>query len=83
LYQAGKHQEALKLHQIAATAESFSKAGIANTKFAASVTSAKYAGVEDADEKLRPRRPYEAPSEEVKAGIRRKMEEMIRIEESL
>ncbi|SMR42255.1 unnamed protein product [Zymoseptoria tritici ST99CH_1E4] len=83
LYQSGQLEEALRLHRIAAMAESFSKAGIANTKFAASVTSARNAGVEGAEEKLAPRRPYEAPSEAVKKDIRAKMEEMIGIEESL
>lgn len=83
LYKSGKLDEALKLHQIAAQAESFSKAGIANTKFAASVTSAKYAGIEDAERKLLPRRPYEGPAEKVKEDIRAKMAEMIKIEESL
>jgi 2-keto-3-deoxy-L-rhamnonate aldolase len=39
--------------------------------------------VEGAEEKLAPRRPYEGPSEGVKEGIRKKMEEMIKIEESL
>lgn len=83
LYKSGKPDEAMKLHRIAAIAESFSKAGIANTKFAASVTSAKSAGIEDAEKKLQPRRPYEQASEAVKADIRKKMEEMIKIEESL
>ncbi|KAK4507341.1 hypothetical protein PRZ48_001076 [Zasmidium cellare] len=82
-YKSGQIEEAIKLHQIAAHAESFSKAGIANTKFAASVTSAKYAGIEDAEKKLLPRRPYEGPSEKVRNDIRGKMAEMIKIEESL
>lgn len=83
LYKQGKHEEAMRLHRIAATAESFSKAGIANTKFAASVTSARSAGIEDAETKLQPRRPYEPPSEAVKKDIRAKMEEMVKIEDSL
>ena len=83
MYKSGKHDEALKLHRIAAHCESFSKAGIANTKFAASVTSAKSAGIENAEVKLQPRRPYEQPSEAVKKDIRAKMEEMIKIEDSL
>lgn len=83
LYKSGKQDEAMKLHRIAAMAESFSKAGIANTKFAASVTSARSAGIENAEVKLQPRRPYEQPSEAVKKDIRAKMEEMIKIEDSL
>ncbi|TKA66556.1 putative 4-hydroxy-2-oxoglutarate aldolase, mitochondrial [Friedmanniomyces simplex] len=83
LYREGKHEEAMKMHRVAALAESLSKSGIANTKFAASLTSARSAGVEGAEEKLRPRRPYEAPSAEVKEGIRGKMKEMMGIEESL
>ncbi|KAK4634642.1 Putative 4-hydroxy-2-oxoglutarate aldolase, mitochondrial [Fulvia fulva] len=83
LYKQGKHEEALKLHGIAANAESFSKAGIANTKFAVSVTTARSAGIEDAEAKLVPRRPYEPPTDAVKKDIRAKMEEMIKIEDSL
>ncbi|EME88892.1 uncharacterized protein MYCFIDRAFT_29231 [Pseudocercospora fijiensis CIRAD86] len=83
LYKSGKTDEALKLHRIAAIAESFSKAGIANTKYAASLTSAQYAGIEGATEKLRPRRPYEEPSEAVKKDIQSKIVEMVKIEESL
>ncbi|CZT16999.1 probable Putative 4-hydroxy-2-oxoglutarate aldolase, mitochondrial [Ramularia collo-cygni] len=83
LYKQGKTDEALKWHQIAAVAESFSKAGIANTKYAASITSAKSAGIEGAEAKLSPRRPYEPPTEAVKKDIQSKMVEMIEIENSL
>lgn len=83
LYAQGKHEEAMKLHRVAALAESLSKSGIANTKYAASLTSAKRAGIADAERKLRPRRPYEPPSEETKKGIQAKMEEMVKIEASL
>lgn len=83
LFGEGKHAEALKLHQTAAMAESLSKSGIANTKYAAAITSAKAAGIEGAEEKLRPRRPYEPVSEEGKKGIRGLMEEMVKIEDSL
>ncbi|EMC94737.1 hypothetical protein BAUCODRAFT_558779 [Baudoinia panamericana UAMH 10762] len=83
LYTQGKHQEAMKMHRVAALAESLTKAGIASTKFAASLTSAKSAGIEGAEEKLRPRRPYDPPSEEGKREIRAGMEEMMRIESSL
>ena len=83
LYSEGKHDEAMKLHRKAALAESLSKSGIANTKYAASLTSAKSAGIEGAEEKLKPRRPYEAPSEAAKKDIREKMAEMMKIEDSL
>ncbi|KAK4545477.1 hypothetical protein LTR36_002827 [Oleoguttula mirabilis] len=83
LYSQGKHAEAMKIHRKAALAESLSKSGIANTKYAASLTSAKSAGIEGAEEKLRPRRPYEQPSEATKKDIRGKMEEVMKIEDSL
>lgn len=83
LYTAGKHEEAMKMHRVAAIAESLSKSGIANTKYGTSLTSAKNAGIEDAEAKLAPRRPYEAPGEEAKKEIRSKMEEMMKIEASL
>lgn len=83
LYVQGKHEEAMKLHRIAALAETLSKSGIANTKYAASLTSAKSAGIAEAEKKLQPRRPYESPSEETKKGIQAKMEEMVKIEASL
>lgn len=70
----GKHQEALRLQQILALAESPTKAGIANTKYAAAFFTAPRAGVEDAARLLRPRRPYEEPSEATKKSIRRVME---------
>ena len=45
LWQQGKTQEALKLHQQAALAERACKGGIAGTKYAAALTSAKTAGI--------------------------------------
>ncbi|KAI6800267.1 aldolase [Hortaea werneckii] len=79
LYVSGKHAEALKLHRSAALVEGVtSKGAIAFTKFATSITSAKSAGVEGAEEKLRPRRPYEPPSEADKEAIRQKMQELIK-----
>lgn len=83
LYTEGKHEEAMKMHQKAALAESHCKAGIATTKYAASTTSAKAAGIEDAEEKMRPRRPYEEPTEEAKKTIRAGIEEVAEIESSL
>ncbi|KAK3647681.1 hypothetical protein LTR56_007910 [Elasticomyces elasticus] len=83
LYKEGKHEDAMKIHRVAALAESLSKSGIANTKYAASLTSAKSAGIEGAGEKLRPRRPYEPPGAEAKKDIEAKMQEMMKIEASL
>ncbi|PPJ59825.1 hypothetical protein CBER1_10637 [Cercospora berteroae] len=83
LWTSGKTEEALRIHRIAGRAENFSKAGIANTKYAVSLTSAKYAGIEGAEEKLKPRKPYEEPSDSTKADIRKIIEEMVKFEESL
>jgi 4-hydroxy-2-oxoglutarate aldolase len=83
LYTEGKVEAAMELHRKAAMAESLSKSGIANTKFAASLTSARYAGIDGAQEKLQPRRPYEPPTEGEKEGIRKKMSEIIGVEEGL
>lgn len=83
LWTSGKRDEAMKLHQMAALAESPCKAGIASTKYAAAIHSAKAAGIEDAEEKLRPRAPYEPPSEAVMKQIREVMREVAAIEEGL
>jgi len=83
LYTQGKHDEAMKIHRTAALAESCCKAGIANVKYAATLTSAKSAGVENAEEKMRPRRPYEPASEQVKKDVRQSLEEIMKIEASL
>ena len=83
LYKAGKVEEALKLHRMAALAESPCKSGIATTKYAAAIFSAKAAGIEGAEEKLRPRRPYEPPTEAAMQNVRKTMEQVAAIEESL
>lgn len=83
LYKEGKVDEALKLHRVAALAESPCKAGIAPTKFAAAIHTARAAGIEGAEEKLWPRHPYEPPTEAVKANIRSVMAEMGAIEDAL
>jgi 4-hydroxy-2-oxoglutarate aldolase len=79
----GKTEEALKLHQKAAIAESPCKAGIASTKYAAAVYTAAAAGIDDAEVKLRPRAPYLPPSKEVQQNIRRLMDELAEYERSL
>lgn len=83
LYKAGKVDEALKLHRIAALAESPCKAGISSTKYAASQNAAKAAGIEDAEEKLKPRTPYLPAPEAVKATINEVMKDIAGIEASL
>jgi 4-hydroxy-2-oxoglutarate aldolase len=70
LYKAGHYKEALKLHQQAALAENPVKAGIAAVKYGVSLFSAKAAGIENAEELLQPRRPYEALSDAVKKKIK-------------
>lgn len=83
LYTSGKTREALKLHQMAAQAESPCKAGIAATKYASSIFSANAAGIENAEGLLQPRRPYEAPSEAAKKTIREAMASLNDYESSL
>jgi 4-hydroxy-2-oxoglutarate aldolase len=83
LYTTGKTQEALDLHRKAALAESPIKAGIAPTKYAVSQYSAVEAGIESAELKLLPRRPYAPVGEEVKRSIEGAMEDLAEIENSL
>ena len=83
LYVTGRREEALQLQQKAALAEGYCKSGIASTKFAAGCFSAKMAGIERAEELLRPRRPYEEPDMNLKAKIRDGLKEVAAIEESL
>ncbi|KAK2595377.1 hypothetical protein QQS21_006913 [Conoideocrella luteorostrata] len=70
LYKAGDLQEAMRLQQLAALAESPCKGGIAATKFAAAYYSAKLAGIENAEAKFRPRHPYEEATEAVKKSVK-------------
>lgn len=83
LYKQGSVDEALALHRKAALAESPCKNGIAATKFAAAISSATRAGVEDAELKFQPRTPYEEAGEAVKANVRKIMAEIIAIENTL
>ncbi len=83
LYMQGKHEEALKLHRVAAHAEVIGKSGIANTKYGASLTSARAAGIEGAEAKLAPRKPYEPLTEEQKKAVLKRIEETMKIEKSL
>ncbi|EXJ80310.1 hypothetical protein A1O1_08452 [Capronia coronata CBS 617.96] len=84
LWTAGKHDQALALQRMAAHAESPTKAGIATTKYAASQYSAKKAGIQgDLEALLRPRRPYEEPSEVVMKKIRDVMAPLDEVERTL
>ncbi|KAK4232532.1 hypothetical protein QBC38DRAFT_3348 [Podospora fimiseda] len=74
LYQKGERQKALELHQKAALAEQVLKAGgISATKYAASLFTARMAGIEGAEEKMWPRRPYIPVGEEMKKAIRERL----------
>jgi dihydrodipicolinate synthase/N-acetylneuraminate lyase len=83
LYQEGKHKEALDLHRKAALAESPVKAGIASVKYAVSQYSAVAAGIEDAEAKLAPRKPYLPVADAAKANIKKMMGAVAEIEKSL
>jgi len=84
LWKAGKHDQALALHRIAAHAESPTKAGIATTKYAVSQFSAKAAGIPgDLELLLRPRQPYEEPAAAVKKKIVEVMKPLEEVEATL
>lgn len=73
LWQSGNQVEAKRLQKIAALAESPTKAGIANTKYAAAEFLASKAGIKNAVQLLRPRRPYSGPTEAAMTKIRQAM----------
>ena len=83
LYKEGKVEDALQLHQKAALAETPCKAGIASTKYAASVFAARKAGIDGSEEKLQPRHPYLPVTDEVKKKIHIVMADLAKIEDSL
>lgn len=83
LYKEGKIEEALELHKKAALAEQPCKAGISAVKYAASLNTAKIAGIEGATEKLKPRRPYIEPSDAEKKNIEEQTSPLVNIEASL
>lgn len=70
LYKAGKIDEALELHKVAALAENPCKAGIASVKYAVSIQSAVAAGIQRPGEKLKPRKPYVEATEAGKKTVR-------------
>lgn len=83
LYTQGKYAEALELHQKAALAEQAVKGDIAATKYAAALHSARYAGIEAAEPKFKPRSPYVEPKDAQKEAIRKALAEMGKIEDGL
>ena len=83
LYEEGRKNEALALHQKAALAEQSIKAGIGATKYAAAIHSAADAGIVDAVSKLRPRRPYLEPNSAMKENVKATMAKVAEIERSL
>lgn len=83
LYQKGQLQDALKLQQKAALAESPIKSGISSTKHAVATYSALAAGISNTQNKLRPRHPYEPVGEPAKKAISENMAEVAAIEKSL
>jgi 4-hydroxy-2-oxoglutarate aldolase len=82
LWTSGQCEQAFRLQQMAALAESPTKAGIANTKYAAAIGTARKAGVENAVALARPRRPYVEPSDLDKNSIRKAVTSLAGSEES-
>ncbi|KAF2446563.1 dihydrodipicolinate synthetase [Karstenula rhodostoma CBS 690.94] len=83
LYQQGRNDEALALHQKAALAEQPIKAGIAATKYATAIHSARYAGIDNAVALLKPRKPYFEPAAPIKEKVKSTMAEVAKIEQGL
>lgn len=85
LWKEGRSAEALGLHRTAALAERVCKSGIAGTKFAAALVSARAAGLgeEEAVRALGPRRPYEPLGEREREGVRGLLAEVRAVEEGL
>lgn len=80
LYVSGKVTEAIELQKQAALAESPCKSGIASTKYATAIYTATLAGIDGAEEKLKPRTPYEEPAEGAKKVVRNLMDGMAKVE---
>lgn len=83
LYQQGRLEEAKQLQAVAALAESPTKAGIANTKYAAAVFTGRKAGIKDAATLLQPRHPYVAPTKAVQETIVKTMRKADELEVAL
>lgn len=85
LYQEDRMKEAMVLHQKAALAEQGCKAGIATVKYAVAQVTAKAAGIDEslAKQQLKPRRPYQEPTEQEKRSIDELIAPLLEIEASL
>lgn len=83
LYVAGRFQEAMDLHKKAALAEQPCKAGIAAVKYAAALNTAKAAGIANAVDKLKPRRPYLEPSDAAKRDIVAQTQAIVSLEATI
>jgi 4-hydroxy-2-oxoglutarate aldolase len=85
LYQEGRMKEAMALHQKAALAEQGCKAGIATVKYAVAQVTAKAAGIDEslAKQQLKPRRPYQEPSDEEMRSIDELIAPLLEIEAGL
>lgn len=83
LWEEGKQDEALKLQQMAALAESPCKSGIASTKYATALWTAPRAEIVDAEEKLKPRTPYEEPGAAAKESVKQIMGGVAVVEKGL
>jgi 4-hydroxy-2-oxoglutarate aldolase len=83
LWHEGKLDEAMALHRKAALGEQACKSGIAAVKYAASIHSAKLAGLGHAADKFKPRRPYLEPSADEKKAMQEALKELAEIEAGL
>lgn len=83
LYWEQRSSEALDLHYKAALAEQWCKTGIGSVKYAASFYSAMKAGIMNAEEKMRPRRPSVGISEAEKYRVATGMADIIAIERTI
>jgi len=83
LYKTGQFQEALELHKKAALAEQCCKSGIAAVKYAVAMHTAPAAGIENALEKLKPRRPYPEVTEAVRKTMNLQLQPLVDIEAEL
>lgn len=83
LWKEGKHDEALALHRKAALAEQPCKAGIAAVKYAAATYTAPGAGIENALELFKPRRPYTEATAAQKQAVDAQTAELAQFEVTL
>ena len=82
LWEQGRHEEALALQQTLSLAEQPTKTGIASTKFAAAIGTARRAGIKDAEVLLRPRRPYVGVSVDQQRTIRENITRLANLEDT-